>query len=197
MRARLSRRVKIEIIPPAEIARSWFKAAGRKVVETGTAALQTASAYSVSARHRANNHLVVQPVRAVDNPKHFVAAVIILALLLAIVIVLPRTSIVPASDKFAVSEPVSDKPAISVSKSDKLAVSSGCGSHGGPGYRLASGKCAGWDVQRNTPIVPVSDKSAVPVPLSESGGCGSHGGPGYRLAGGKCASWNDQRKGRH
>jgi hypothetical protein len=112
----------------------------RKVVETGTGALQTASGASVSALHSGSNHLVVQPARAVGRTIRniFVAAVIILALLLAIVIELPGNSLAPPSDKSAVSVPLSDKSG----------VSDGCGSRGGPGYRLASGKCASWNDQR-------------------------------------------------
>jgi hypothetical protein len=77
----------------------------------------------------------------------------------------------------------------------------GCGSRGGPGYRLPSGKCASWSSQQNPPAPIVS---APPVPListppavrpssQAASGCGSRGGPGYRLPSGKCASWTHQR----
>lgn len=53
----------------------------------------------------------------------------------------------------------------------------GCGSRGGPGYRLPNGQCAGWDDVR-------SGGSG-----GSGGGCGSRGGPGgARTSGGKCPS---------
>jgi hypothetical protein len=72
---------------------------------------QTASGASVSAVHSASNPLVVQPVRAVGRTIRniFVAAVIILALLLAIITMLAHTSTVPLSEESAVSVPLSDK----------------------------------------------------------------------------------------
>lgn len=42
---------------------------------------------------------------------------------------------------------VSTPPAVSLSSR----AASGCGSHGGPGYRLPSGKCASWAQQRHSP----------------------------------------------
>ncbi len=53
----------------------------------------------------------------------------------------------------------------------------GCGSRGGPGYRLPNGQCAGWDDAR-------SGGSG-----GSGGGCGSRGGPGgARTSSGKCPS---------
>jgi len=77
----------------------------------------------------------------------------------------------------------------------------GCGSLGGPGYRLPSGKCASWSSEQ---IPPAPIVSAPPVPIVSApptvepsppaaSGCGSRGGPGYRLASGKCASWAGAR----
>lgn len=47
---------------------------------------------------------------------------------------------------------------------------SGCGSRGGPGYRLPNGQCAGWD--------DVYSKGGSRTGGGSSGGCGSRGGPG-------------------
>lgn len=55
----------------------------------------------------------------------------------------------------------------------------GCGSRGGPGYRLPNGECAGWD-----------DVYRRPSSGGSSGGCGSRGGPGGpRTRSGRCPSW--------
>jgi phosphatidylserine/phosphatidylglycerophosphate/cardiolipin synthase-like enzyme len=39
-------------------------------------------------------------------------------------------------------------PKLGTSSSNTASTSGGCGSHGGPGYRLASGKCASWHHKR-------------------------------------------------
>jgi hypothetical protein len=59
----------------------------------------------------------------------------------------------------------------------------GCGSRGGPGFRLPNGECAGWDdVYGNN--APSGGGGG------GSGGCGSRGGPGGpRTKSGKCPSW--------
>jgi hypothetical protein len=74
----------------------------------------------------------------------------------------------------------------------------GCGSRGGPGYRLANGKCASWGDEAKPSAHPRTSESTVssPTPETSSGrrGCGSRGGPGYRLSNGKCASWHRIRQ---
>lgn len=90
-----------------------------------------------------------------------------------------------------------NSPTQSVSSSDQ-----GCGSRGGPGYRLPNGKCASWSDEQKQLQAPISAPVAAvplvstpePVVSSSSHGCGSRGGPGYRLASGKCASWHNVRR---
>jgi hypothetical protein len=62
----------------------------------------------------------------------------------------------------------------------------GCGSRGGPGFRLPNGKCASWeDVYGST-----GSGSSGGGGGGSSGGCGSRGGPGGpRTKSGKCPSW--------
>ena len=89
-----------------------------------------------------------------------------------------------------------NSPTQPVSSSDK-----GCGSRGGPGYRLPNGQCASWSDQQKLQA-PISAPLAAgplvsttePAAASSSHGCGSRGGPGYRLANGKCAGWHRVRR---
>ena len=83
----------------------------------------------------------------------------------------------------------------------KSPAADGCGSRGGPGYRLPNGKCASWNNEKNSqaPIVAappmpiVSPQPTAERPETTAGGCGSRGGPGYRLSNGNCASWSHHR----
>ncbi len=76
-------------------------------------------------------------------------------------------SVVAPSDQSAVSGAGSDKSAVvssgysAVAPSDHSAVSGGCGSRGGPGYRLSNGQCASWnDVSRSSSSSPSSSTAA-------------------------------------
>ena len=204
---RRARRVAIGIIPLTETTRSWFGTARCKVADSGSA--------TVSAVHPVGDRLVVQPVRPVGRTIRnvFIGAVLILALPVVIATMLPSGSTGPAVS--------AAPPLAAISPSATSAVSSGCGSRGGPGYRLSNGNCASWIDERaarqavydryakeqaaqpsssslSSSSSPSSSSSSLfSSSTSASSGCGSRGGPGYRLASGQCASWDDHRRGRH
>ena len=154
-----------------------------------TQPLGVISSAAVSAGAKTNDRLIVRPFRAIGRMIRnvFLGVVIILLLILGIAILLPRS---PSTNDTSTASP-------NVGHSNE----GGCGSRGGPGYRLPSGQCASWSSQQNSPAPIVS---APPVPLVSTppsfrpssraaSGCGSRGGPGYRLSNGKCASWTHKR----
>ena len=165
-------------------ARNTGDLAARKIAEGGTA-LQAASNAVVSTARNTGDRLVTRPLRAIGRMIRFlfiavaIILLLILAIFLAIVIYLPGTQTEPVG---AMNTPTQVGSLTASAGGPSKII--GCGSHGGPGVRLASGECASWDNLPSTPTASAGSPSKII-------GCGSHGGPGVRLASGECASWSN------